>query len=153
MQIVEMSFTVDSRGNIKIPASVLKEMGLAPSDHVRVAYLTQDGTTNTFCEFMLVPNSVDESDLMGNDAIHIPAQLMEQANIPLDADLQITCLDGGLLICQDTGLQPQELCGVLEGLRVAESLTSMLPEEAQQVLPQLEQALNTIWEGVGENEQ
>lgn len=153
MQIAEMTFTVDSRGNIKIPAVVLKKMGLAPNDHVRVAYLTQDGTANTYHEFMLAPNSVDESGLMDADAIRIPAQLMEQANIPADADLQITCFNGGLLICQDTGLHPQELSGVLEGLQVAESLTSMLPEEAQQALLQLEQTINTIREGVGENGQ
>ncbi len=153
LQIVELTFTVDSRGNIKIPAAVLKEMGLAPNDHVRAAYLTQDGTTNTFCEFMLAPDSADESGPMGDTAIHIPVQLMEQANIPADADLQIACFNGGLLICQDAGLQPQELRGVLEGLRTAENLSSMLPEEAQQAISQLEQTVNTIREGAGENEQ
>ena len=78
---------------------------------------------------------------------------MAQANIPADADLQITCLDGGLLICQDTGLQPRELCGVLEGLQAAEDLASMLPQEAQQALLQLEQTINTIREGAEEDEQ
>ena len=60
---------------------------------------------------MLLPELAGEQELMGNDAIRIPAQLMAQANIPADADLQIACLNGGLLVCQDTGLQPQELCG------------------------------------------
>ena len=153
MKIAEMTFTVDGRRNIKIPAAVLSEMGLAPGDHVRAAYLTPDGVTNPFCEFMLLPELADEPELMSNDAIRIPAQLMEQANIPADADLQITCLNGVLLICQDTGLQPQELCGVLEGLQAAESLASMLPQEAQQALLQLEQTINTIQEGAEEDEQ
>ena len=153
MKIVEMTFTVDSRGNVKIPAAVLSEMGLAPGDHVRAAYLTPDGVTNLFCEFMLLPDFADESGLMGNDEIRIPAQLMAQANIPADADLQIACLNGGLLICRDTGLQPQELCGVLEGLLAAESLASMLPQEAQQAMLQLEQTINTIQEGAEEDEQ
>ena len=122
-------------------------MGLAPNDHVRVAYLTLDGIANPFCEFMLLPDFADESGLAGDDAIRIPARLMAQANIPADADLQIACLNGGLLICQDTGLQPQELCGILEGLQAAEDLTSMLPQEAQQALLQLEQMINTIREG------
>ena len=153
MKIAEMTFTVDSRGNIRIPATVLSEMGLAPGDHVRAAYLTPDGIANPFCEFMLLPEFADGSGLMGDDAIRIPEQLMAQANIPADADLQIACLNGALLICQDTGLQPQELCGILEGLQAAESLTSMLPQEAQQALLQLEQAINTIREGAEENEQ
>ena len=153
MKIVEMTFTVDDRGNIKIPAAVLSEMGLVPGNHVRVAYLTHDGITNPFCEFMLLPELTGEQELIGNDAIRIPAQLMAQANIPADADLQITCLNGVLLICQDTGLQPQELCGILEGLQAAESLASMLPQEAQQAMLQLEQTINTIREGAEEDEQ
>ena len=90
-----MTFTVDGRGNIKIPAAVLSEMGLAPGDHVRAAYLTPDGITNPYCEFMLLPEFADEAALVDDDAIRIPAQLMAQANIPADADLQITCLNGG----------------------------------------------------------
>ena len=147
-----MTFTVDGHGNIKIPAAVLSEMGLAPGDHVRAAYLTPDGIANPFCEFMLLPEFADGSGLMGDDAIRIPGQLMAQANIPADADLQIACLNGGLLICQDTGLQPQELCGVLEGLQAAEDLSAMFPQEAQQALLQLEQTISTIREGAGEDE-
>ena len=120
---------------------------------MRVAYLTPDGVMNPFCEFMLLPDSADESGLIDNDAIRIPAQLMAQANIPADADLQIACLNGALLICRDTGIQPQELYGVLEGLQAAESLASMLPQEAQQALLQLEQTINTIQEGAEEDEQ
>ena len=151
MKIAEMTFTVDSRGNINIPAAILSEMGLAPGNHVRAAYLTPDGITNPFCEFMLLPELVDGPELMGDDAVRIPAQLMAQANIPADADMQIACLNGALLICQDTGLQPQELCGVLEGLRAVEDLASMLPQEAQRALLQLEQTINTIREGAEED--
>ena len=153
MKIAEMTFTVDSRGNVKIPTAVLSEMGLAPGDHVRAAYLTPDGITNPFCEFMLLPELVDEPELMDDDAVRIPAQLMAQANIPADADLQIACLNGALLICRDTGLQPQELCGILEGLQAAEDLSAMLPQEAQQALLQLEQTISTIREGAEEDGQ
>ena len=152
MKIAEMTFTVDSRGNVKIPAAVLSEMGLAPGDHVRAAYLTPDGITNPFCEFMLLPELVDGPELMDDDAVCIPAQLMAQANIPADADLQIACLNGGVLICQDTGLQPEELYGILEGLQAAEDLSAMLPQEAQQALLQLERTISTIREGAGEDE-
>ena len=58
MYISELTFTVDRRGSIKIPASVLEKMGLHPGDNIRVAYLTQDGSANTFREFLLLPDTV-----------------------------------------------------------------------------------------------
>lgn len=144
MQISELTFTVNKRGGIKIPAVIMEKMGLAPGDHVRVAYLTQDGTANTFREFMLLPAAMGESDLNEDSAIQIPTQLMREANISPDADLQIACLNGALVICQDTNLQPEELHSVLESLEFAESLASMISGDTQQMLLQLEQAINII---------
>ena len=146
MQISEMTFTIDRHGSMKIPSAVLKEMGLFPGDHVRVAYLTQDGNTNTFREFMLSSDAIDECFPGENNAIQIPARLMREANISPDSDLQIVCLNGSLVICQDTGFRPGELYSILENLQTAESLAAMLPNEAQQSLSQLEQALQTFRE-------
>lgn len=115
-------------------------------DHVRMAYLTHDGVTNTFREFMLMPDAMDSPAPDGSDAIHIPVQMMQQAGIPQDADLQIACLDGCIVICQDTSFQTEELLSVLESLQTAEHLTSALPDEAQQVLQQLGQAIQSIRE-------
>lgn len=151
MQISELMFTVDKHRGMKIPAFIMEKMGLAPGDHVRVAYLTQDGTANTFREFMLLPAAMEETDSDEDSAIRIPTQLMQEANIPSDADLQIACLNGALVICQDTGVQPEELYSVLESLETAESLATMMPGDIQEMLLQLEQAINTIQEGVEEN--
>lgn len=151
MYISELTFTVDRRGSIKIPTSVLEKMGLFSGDHIRVAYLTQDGAVNTFREFLLLPDTIGETETE-EDAIRIPARLMEQANIPSDADLQIACLDGALVICRDTGLQSEELWSVLEGLQTAEHMTSKLPEDAQQALQELERSLHAIQEGAETNE-
>ena len=141
MQILEMTFTVDHRGGMKIPAPVLAKMGLAAGDHVRVAYLTHDGVSNTFCELMLLPDAVDETGSNRTNVIQIPEELMRQASILQDADLQITCLDGCIVISRDTGLQPEELYPMLKNLQVAEALASMLPEEAPQALAKLEQTI------------
>lgn len=147
MQILELTFTVDHRGRLKIPAPVLTKMGLAAGDHVRVAYLTHNGAANTFCELMLLPNAVDGVGLNGDNAIQIPMELMRQANIPQDADLQIACLDGCIVISRDTGLQPEELSSILDSLQLAESCASVLPEEARQVLSQLEQTIQNTRKG------
>lgn len=146
MQILEMTFTVDKRSGIRIPASVFAKMGLAAGDHVRIAYLTHDGASNTFCELMLLPNAVDEIDPEGG-AIQIPVELMCQANIPQDADLQIVCLNGCIVISPDTGILPEELNFILENLQMAESVASMLPGEAQQALSQLEQTVQSFQKG------
>ena len=152
MQVLELIFTVDHRGRLKIPAPVLTKMGLAAGDHVRVAYLTHDGTTNTFCELMLLPNEADGAIPNEDSAIRIPMDLMRQANIPQGTDLQIACLDGCIVISRDTGLQPEELNSILEHLQTAESLTAMLPGETQQTLSQLEQAVQTIRKGSEQDE-
>ena len=122
MQILEMTFTVDKRGGMKIPPPVLAKMGLAAGSHVRVAYLTHDGTTNTFCELMLLPNEADGASPDDDSSIRIPMELMRQANIPQDADLQIACLDGCIVISRDTGLQPEELSSILDRLRQLEAV-------------------------------
>lgn len=147
MQILEMTFTVDHRGGMKIPAPVLAKMGLAAGDHVRVAYLTHDGVSNTFCELMLLPDAVDETGSNRTNVIQIPEELMRQASILQDADLQITCLDGCIVISRDTGLQLGELYPILENLQVAEAIASMLPGEARQALAKLEQTIGRIQRG------
>ncbi len=152
MQILEMTFTVDKRGGLKIPPPVLTRMGLAAGDHVRVAYLTHDGTANTFCELMLLPNEADGSVPNEDSTIQIPMELMRQANIPQDADLQIACLNGCIVISRDTGLQPGELSAILESLQLAESFASELPGEARQVLSQLEQTIQNTQKGSEQNE-
>ena len=152
MQVLELIFTVDHRGRLKIPAPVLTKMGLAAGDHVRVAYLTHNGAANTFCELMLLPNAVDGVGLNGDNAIQIPMELMRQANIPQDADLQIACLDGCIVISGDTGLQPEELSSILDSLQLAESFASVLPGEARQVLSRLEQAVQNMKEGLEQDE-
>ena len=130
----------------------MTRMGLAAGDHVRVAYLTHDGAANTFCELMLLPNAVDGVGLNGDNAIQIPMELMRQANIPQDADLQIACLDGCIVISGDTGLQPEELSSILDSLQLAESFASVLPGEARQVLSRLEQAVQNMKEGLEQDE-
>lgn len=151
MHICEMMFTINKYGSMKIPASVLKEMGLHPGDHVRVAYLTQDGNTNAFQEFMFSSDAINEYIPSENSTIQIPTQLMREAGISPDSNLQIACLHGCLVICQDTGFQPEELHTILENLKTAEALTTMLPSESRQVLSQLEQVIQTIQERTEEN--
>ena len=145
MYISESVFTIGSAGALEIPAAVLREMGLSAGDPVRVAYLTDDGQQNSFREFLLSANPLGE--LTDENQIKVPDHILEDANLPADADLQILCLNGCILICQDSALTSDELAAVLEQLRTADELTAALPDSPEQIRDQLEEFINRFQEG------
>lgn len=152
MQISESTFTVSQNGSLKIPSSVLREMGLFPGSHVRVAYLTHDGQHNSFQEFLLSADSLEE--LSEESQFHVPDHLLRQSNIPLDADLQIICLDGLLINlprCSADVLMNS--APVLESLRDAGDLVCGLPMEVTQVQSQLEEAIDSLRKGANLNDE
>lgn len=150
MRISESTFTVGSSGALKIPSSILCEMGLFPGDHVRVAYLTNDDRQNSFREFWLSPDPLDE--LSDDQQFRVPSHILEDANIPADSDLQIACLDGCIVICRDPALNPNELASVLEQLRATDELTSALSDNPEQVREQIEKLISRFEEGEDQSE-
>lgn len=146
MQISEITFTTGQDGSLRIPASVLREMGLGPGDYVHIAYLSKDGQQNLYQEFLLSANPIES--LCDEEQLRLPNQLLYQSNISLGADLQIICLDGLLIICQDSALNMDELAGVLKNLQAADELVGGLPVEVQQVQAELEEVIFNLQEGV-----
>ena len=145
MYISESVFTIGNAGALEIPAAVLREMGLHAGDPVRVAYLTHDGQQNSFREFLISTDPLDE--LTDGDQIRVPDRILADANLPADADLQILCLDGCIVICQDSALSSNELAAVLEQLRTADELVAALPDSPEQIRDQLEEFINRFQEG------
>lgn len=141
MQIAETVYTVSESGSLTIPDTVLREMGLGPGNTVRVAYLTQDGQQNTFQDFLLSSSPLDE--LSEEQQLRVPTHMLEDSNIPVDADLQILCLNGCIVICQDSALSSVELAAVLSRLQAAGELTSSLPADPEQ----LNELINHFQEG------
>lgn len=90
-----------------IPADDLTEMGLTAGQDVFVAYITDDGLANRYHEFTV--SSVSLSELDTAQQIAIPQQLLEQAGIDSNAEVQITCMDGTIIITGDTPLTEDEL--------------------------------------------
>ncbi len=150
MQISETTFTINSSGSLIIPETVLREMKLAPGNTVRVAYLTQDGYQNTFQEFFLSSDPFDE--LSDDYQLRIPNHLLEQSNIPADADLQIICIGGCIIICQDSALSSDELASVLESLHAAGELTAVLTGEPEQMQEKLTELIKHFQEGANTGE-
>lgn len=140
MKISETTYTINNHGNLKIPASVLIAMGLFAGMHVRVAFLTEDGEKNTFREFLLAKNSLTEID--AEPRFQIPAELLRQAKIAEDADIQMIVVDGAILICQEPNLTVQELHAISDSLGLAVGMTEELPDDLPAVKERLQQALS-----------
>ena len=65
MKITELTYTVTKSGGLRIPADIIKEMGINPGENVRVAYLSSDGDKNEFREFV-TPNTESYDPLLEN---------------------------------------------------------------------------------------
>lgn len=147
MKLSEITLTVNRHGSLHIPSALLREMGVSPGSHVRLAYLTHNGSANTFQEFLVYSGPDADADAAH---ISVPTQLLQQADIPANSDLQIVCLKGCMIICQDTRLQPEELLTVLDSLQIANELSSELPDRVEQALYQMEHTLKIMQEEKGE---
>ena len=144
MKILEATLTVRDSGNLVFPAAILQKMGLSVGDHVKVAYLTDDSKRNTFKEFLLTTDGVE--DHSEEQQIIIPNQLLQQANISPKADIQIVCLDGAIVIKREEGLDLEELAEVLDGLYIANNLVTELSPDPKQMQEQLRNALDELEE-------
>jgi len=142
LNLSEITLTVSKNGKLKFPPFLLKEMGLVPGDHIRIAYLTNDGTANTFKEFLLT--SEDLSDISEEQQIAVPSRLLQQANIPPDADIQIICLDGAIVIGAEPKLNLKELDAVLEDLSVAVDVTDNLSSDTASLYTQLKRTIENL---------
>ena len=139
VKISELRLNVSREGELVIPAEVLCEMGLFPSNSVYLAYLTRDGMKNIYQEFLLTSRPV--GDLEEEGKIIVPSSLLEQANIPSDGDIQILCLNGVILLFEDSTLSKQDLDLLLQQLRFTSELTSAI-----------QQLKEIIREGAGDDE-
>ncbi len=127
IKISESSYTIGDDGRLVIPADDLTEMGLTAGQDVFVAYVTDDGLANRYHEFTV--SSVSLSELDTTQQIAIPQQLLEQAGIDSNAEVQIACIDGAIIITGDTPLTEDELSEVVGRLRAVNDLTEHFPSE------------------------
>lgn len=141
MQISETTFTVSGSGSLKIPAALLREMGLFPGDHVRVAYLTQDGQWNNYREFFLSSASLDETD---DGHLLIPESLLKQAGISESSDVQIICVDGAIVVAYEDALSSKELKDVLDGLTYAVQIADQISDNPVSAIQELQEICSAI---------
>ena len=146
MQIAEISLPVQADGSLLIPSDLIREMGLQAGDTIRVSYLTPDGATNSFRELLIYAEDSKAENNLDTRTIQIPTELLQQAQIPPEADMQIICLDGVLLICRDNAPSVDELTSVLESLNNVGNLISSLPNDLEELKEQLSAIIESFSE-------
>jgi len=148
MTIIETTYTVSQHGTLKISRKAISGMGLQPGDTVRVAYLSDDGQANIFREFLLTKDGIDAATADGQ--IAIPTDLLEQAGIPQNADVQVIYGNGAIVLCPDPCLDVENLEKLLHSLEIAADLLSQLHSEPDEAIEAFQQALNE--EGADEDD-
>ena len=102
LQLVEMEGKMTENGCIEIPAVVLEQAGICTGDTVKLVYMAEDGELkNTAKEFLLARAGQDVAEELAkeeNIAFQIPEELLRDAGIPMDADLDIVCQEGRIII-------------------------------------------------------
>lgn len=142
--MIEILLRVDENGELKVPTDLIQEMGLRAGDPAYLVYLAGSGEPELRQEFWLSPSSL-EQPVLEESKIMLPTSLLEQANLSPGQDIQILCLDGGIVLCGESSLDKNELKYLLEQLQTATELASALPDEAGPLIQQLDQF---IQEGV-----
>ena len=144
MIISELESAIGLDGALVIPANEIKQMGLHPNDSVYVAYIADDALKNRYREFLVSPSSIEA--LEEPEQISIPEELLRDAHIPKDADVQIICIDGAVILCQESALHSDDLAQILQSLDIAVDLADILPQDAQAAIESLHQHIDSFEE-------
>lgn len=110
LKVAELEIKMSGAGKITVPPEVIKERDIHEGDVIRLIYLRDCETRNEQSEqseevkeFFLVDGQADAGAMIRNQAdLQITRGLLEMAGIPSDADLQVECLDGEIVICQNS---------------------------------------------------
>lgn len=121
-------------------------MGLDIGDDVFVSFISNDQEANVYRELLIASASLQELD-SAPKSITIPDELMENAGIMPDADIQIICGQGVILIRAQASMSTSELREVLQSLYTANNVMEQLADAPEKALPMLTDILSSIEEG------
>lgn len=102
VQLVEMTGILNEKGCIEIPIVLLAQTGIRTGDEVNLVYIAagEGDYRNESREFILKKAGEDPmEELKSEEAeLKLPPQLLADAHIPVDADLDIVCRDRKIVI-------------------------------------------------------
>ena len=102
VQLVEMTGILNEKGCIEIPIVLLAQTGIRTGDEVNLVYIAagEGDYRNESREFILKKAGEDPMEELknGEAELKLPPQLLADAHIPVDADLDIVCRDRKIVI-------------------------------------------------------
>lgn len=112
VQFVEMEGKMNGKGCIGVPAVVLEQAGISAGESVKLFYMAdRESLKNESREFMIFRADEDAAGGAAGQreiSFQIPQELLRDAGIPLDADLDIVCQDQKIII------MPEQTAGEVE---------------------------------------
>lgn len=100
---MEIKGTIASDGSIILPPGVLETMGKGPGDQVRILYgsLKPVRAENSYGKLYLSAEGLRKTacmELPEEAEMKLPHALLEEAGIPLDAELVVQTVEGAVLM-------------------------------------------------------
>ena len=113
VQLVEITGVLNEKGCIEIPILLLAQTGIHTGEEVNLIYLAagEKDYRNESREFLLKRTGENpmEELLSGDVELKLPPQLLADAGIPIDADLDIVCLDRKIVILPTEDVVSEEV--------------------------------------------
>lgn len=134
IQLVEMEGKMNEKGCIEVPAVVLEQAGICTGETVKLIYIAEkESLKNESKEFVLMRADEDvESGAVKEQDItfQIPQELLKDAGIPVDADLDIVCQDQKIIIMPEQMAMeaeiPKELLALCSDLGISEDKVKII---------------------------
>lgn len=128
LQIVEVEGRMNEKGCVEIPMLVMEQTGILTGEAVKLLYIAEgeDSLKNLAKEFLLVREDQDIAGELTDEEkveLKIPPELLADAGIPMDADLDIVCMDKKIVILPSEEsveqVIPKELMDICEELGIS----------------------------------
>ena len=134
LQLVEMEGRVTENGCIEIPMTVLDQAGICTGDAIKLIYMAEEEEVKSAAkEFLLVKNDQDVVEELAREqrvSLQIPEELLQDAGIPMDADLDIVCKNGRIVIFSSELLKetviPEEVMEICNELGISEDKVKII---------------------------
>jgi len=121
VQLVEITGVLNEKGCIEIPIVLLAQTGIRTGEEVNLIYLAA-GEKDYRNESKRAEEDPLEELQSGETELKLPPQLLADAHIPLDADLDIVCLDRKIVILPTEDVEsedvPKELLDICADLGI-----------------------------------
>ena len=135
LQLVEMIGRMNEKGCIEVPVVLMEQTGIRTEDEVRLLYIAagENDFRNEAKEFLISRADNDPGEKILNDTnveLKLPPELLKDANIPMDANLDIVCMDKKIVILPaddpEMEIVPPELMEIFDELGIPKDKVSVI---------------------------